>query len=294
MMGAAISTDDSAYHSWGGILLQDIVLPIRKKPFTTNEHIRYLRWSIVGIGIFAFFLSTFFPLKEFILMWFQITASIFLGGAAAAVIGGLYWSRGTTAGAWAGMISGSGLSMLGIITTQAWDHVGFLKALADEPPLNGMELATWTIVISILLYIIVSLFTCKQPHNMDKLLHRGKYKVASDHGAIAKKVPFLERVFGVGREFSLFDKIIYFGQIIWVAFWGITFVAGTIWNMTHEVSEASWRGWWGIHITILMTMIIIVAIWFTFGGGRDLFRLFHDLKNTEVRDDDDGSVHDEA
>lgn len=290
MMGASISTDDSAYHSWGGIFLQDIVMPIRKKPFTKTEHIKYLRLSIVGIGIFAFLFSTLFPLKEFILMWFQITASIFLGGAAAAVIGGLYWSRGTTAGAWVGMISGSSLSLLGIATTQAWKHVGFLQAIAEEPPLNGMELATWTIVISIILYVVVSLFTCKNPHNMDKLLNRSEYKVESDHGAIAKKVPFLERVLGVGLEFSLFDKIIYFGQIIWVAFWGITFVVGTVWNMAHDVSEESWRWWWGVHISILMIMIVTVAIWYTFGGGRDLFRLFRDLKNTEVQDDDDGTV----
>ena len=69
-------------------------------------------------------------------------------------------------------------------------------------------------------------------------------------------------------------------------------MVGTVWNMAHDVSEESWRWWWGIHSSILMTMIVIVAIWYTFGGGRDLFRLFHDLKTIEVQDDDDGTVRD--
>ena len=49
MIGSSVSTDDSAYHSWGSIFLQDVIMPFRKKPFTTVEHLKYLRWSIVLI-----------------------------------------------------------------------------------------------------------------------------------------------------------------------------------------------------------------------------------------------------
>ena len=41
----------------------------------------------------------------------------------AAIIGGLYWKRGTTAGAWCGVLSGSLLAVLGILLTQNWSDV---------------------------------------------------------------------------------------------------------------------------------------------------------------------------
>ena len=107
MIGSSVSTDDSAYHSWGSIFLQDVIMPFRKKPFSTNEHLTYLRWSIVLIGIISFIFSSLWTMKDFINMWFEITAAIYVGGASCAIIGGLYWKKGTTTGAWAGLITGS-------------------------------------------------------------------------------------------------------------------------------------------------------------------------------------------
>jgi SSS family solute:Na+ symporter len=106
----AVTTDDSYLHSWGSIFVQDIILPLRKKPFTPQEHIRTLRWSITGVAVFAYFFSLFFRQTDYILMFFALTGAIFLGGAGSVIIGGLYWKRGTAAGAWAAMTVGSVLA----------------------------------------------------------------------------------------------------------------------------------------------------------------------------------------
>ena len=46
--------DATHLHSWGSILIQDVFVPLRRKPFDTLQHIRMLRLSIIGVAIFAF------------------------------------------------------------------------------------------------------------------------------------------------------------------------------------------------------------------------------------------------
>ena len=42
----AMLAGDGAYmHSWGGIFIQDVILPFRKKPFTPKQHIFLLKLS---------------------------------------------------------------------------------------------------------------------------------------------------------------------------------------------------------------------------------------------------------
>ena len=101
IFGCAISCDDTYVHAWGSIFIQDVVLPIRKRPFKTpGNHLLALRLSIVGVALFGFIFSILFPMKGYIFMFFALTGAIYLGGAGAVIIGGLYWKRGTTAAAW--------------------------------------------------------------------------------------------------------------------------------------------------------------------------------------------------
>src|SRR5690606_34668097 len=107
IVAAAVSTDDTYLHSWGSIFIQDVVMPFRKRRLEPKPHLGLLRLAMLGVAVFAFMFSLLFPLQAYILMFFQIPGAIYLGGAGAVIIGGLYWSKGTTAGAWAAMITGS-------------------------------------------------------------------------------------------------------------------------------------------------------------------------------------------
>jgi len=127
MLGAFISTNDTYLHSWGSMLIQDVILPFRKKPLTQTQHLRLLRLSIVMVAIFIFFFSLLFQQSEYIFLFFAITGAIFAGGSGAVIIGGLYWRRGTAAAAWAAMITGSSIAVGGIIIHQ----------LTEDFPVNG-------------------------------------------------------------------------------------------------------------------------------------------------------------
>ncbi|HSH92839.1 MAG TPA: hypothetical protein VK968_01700, partial [Roseimicrobium sp.] len=109
-------------HSWGSIFVQDVILPLRKRPMAPANHIRLLRFSIAGVALFAFLFGCFFSQTEYIMMWWSITGALYVGGAGAAIIGGLYWKKGTAAGAWAALLTGSGLSISGIIARQYYGN----------------------------------------------------------------------------------------------------------------------------------------------------------------------------
>ena len=117
MMFAMLAVDGSYLHSWGSIFIQDVVLPFRKKPFTPRLHLILLRLAIVFVAIFGFCFSWLFPQNDYILMFFALTGAIF-SGAGAAIVGGLYWKKGTTAAAWTALCLGSGTAVTGIVIRQ--------------------------------------------------------------------------------------------------------------------------------------------------------------------------------
>jgi Na+/proline symporter len=122
MMAAFIGTNGTYMHSWGSIFVQDIYMPLRrqKKTLSLIEHFKVLKWAIAGVGIFAFFYSLFFEQSESILMYFALTGTIWLGGAGAVIALGLYWKRGTTAGAYTAILTGMVVAVIGFVCQRNW------------------------------------------------------------------------------------------------------------------------------------------------------------------------------
>lgn len=288
MVGASISTDNSAYHSWGSIFLQDIVMPFRKNPFTRTQHLRYLRRSIVLVGVFALVFSSIWTMKDFILMWFAITASIYIGGASCAIIGGLYWKKATTQGAWSGLITGSVLSVGGLVFLQLYPDVTFPWS---DQTINGLHISVLAIIVSYLVFIVVCLSTCKDDYNMDKMLHRGKYATLSDRSKNAfQKRSSIIRKLGITDEFSTFDKVIYLTLIAWTILYSGIFLSLTLFNMVYPLSSQAWSSIWLWLLGLKVSVAFGAGIWFAFGGLRDTFRLFEALKAIKPNEADDGTV----
>ena len=296
MIGASISTDDAAYHSWGSIFVQDVIMPFRKTALTPEQHLKYLRWSLVGVGTFAFCYSLFIRIPDYIYMYWGITEAFFTGGAGCAVVGGLYWSRGTTQGAWAGMITGGTMSLGALLLRFYWEKIEFLTRISEEAP-NGMKLAMIALGAATVVYFVVSLLTCKKKYNMDKLLHRGEYAVDDDKVEAAEKgqeVSWIARKLGFTDEFTTWDKVIYIGQYTWIGFWGIIFVIGTAYNLINDVSDEAWKSWWKIQVSIFAAMAVLVTVWYAIGGTCNVIDLYKTLKSKEIDIHDDGTVqHDE-
>jgi len=276
--------DGNHLHSWGSLFIQDVVLPLRKKSLTPEEHIRYLRWSMTGVAVFAFVFGSLFRQTEYVFMWWAVTESIYVGGAGIAIIGGLYWKKGTTAGAWSGLITGSSLATGGILARQIW---------GDSFPLNGAYIGFWASVIACVVYAIVSLLTCKEDHDMDRLLHRGKYAIQEEKKFETKseKRVIWGKIIGIDENFTRGDKFLAGGLFGWSMLWFGVLVVGSIWNLLAPWPITVWSNFWYVQaIALPILFAFITTIWFTVGGVVDMKRFFKRLKEAKVNVLDNGMV----
>jgi SSS family solute:Na+ symporter len=293
MLSAFIANCDTYLHSWGSIFVQDVILPFKKKPFETKQHMFLLRLSIFGVALFIFIFSLVFRQTEYIYMFFMITGAIFIGGAGAVVFGGLYWNRGTTLAAWAAMITGSTLSVAAVIIRQIHASHPFTgKIMGYIASQNGAILSFYASAIAIFAYISISLLGKRTAFNMDKLLHRGQYAV-DEHlqQGTGKTLTRLERVFGVTVEFNRRDKALYLATMIWTFLWIVIFVGGTVYNMFVQVSSQAWMSLWKYYTLTMVVVSIVTVLWFTIGGLLDIQYMFRLLRGLKRDDLDDGTVY---
>ena len=280
MLSAFISTHDTYLHSWGSIFIQDVIMPFKKEPYTQIQHLNALKISIIGVAVFVFFFSLLFPQSEYIFLFFAITGAIFTGGSGAVIIGGLYWKRGTTAAAWSALILGSVIAVGGIIVHQIW---------ADFF-INGQVFWGIAMGASSVIYVVVSLLGGKKEFNMDKMLHRGKYTVEEEMKIVNEAPQKGWKVFGMGKEFTKGDKFIYITTYVWTFLWVVLFVIGTLYNLSVDVEDTSWMEFWKIYVYINLAISIVVIIWFTIGGVKDMKDMFVQLKSQKIDEHDDGFV----
>ncbi|HEY8967396.1 MAG TPA: hypothetical protein VIM58_13180 [Candidatus Methylacidiphilales bacterium] len=282
------SGDSTHLHTWGGIFVQDVLVPLRRKPFSPRAHILALRLAVAGVALFAFLFGCLFRQTEYIYMWWSLTGALYVGGAGVAIIGGLYWKKGTAAGAWAALLTGSALSVGGILVRQVY---------GDRFPLNGMEISFYASLIAVALYVGVSLLTRKEDFNMDRMLHRGIYAVPEPGAAAgATSAPAGEpvtwgKLIGLDSAFSRGDRWIATGLFSWNLLWFVVFAAGCLWNLLAPWPVSAWLAFWHVAAVGLPVVITVVtAVWFTWGGVKDIRSLFALLRVQKVDVRDDGTV----
>ena len=134
----------------------------------------------------------------------------------------------------------------------------------------------------------------KEPFNLDRILHRGKYNIDGENKE-ALKLTFhhlFSKVLGITKDYTTGDKVIAyvcFFQSLILGFF--TFLGVIIWN-----TITPWPlEWWGTYFFIVLLIIplgltIISVFWFGIGGVIDLFRLFRDLKVRVDNPLDNGQV----
>lgn len=276
--------DSNHLHSWGGIFVQDVILPLRRTPLTPEQHIRWLRWGMVGVAGFAFGFGALFRQTEYIMMWWQVTTAVFVGGAGSAIIGGLYWKKGTTTGAWCATILGSVLSCGGILARQIW---------GERFPFNGLQVGFFASAVAVCAYVVVSLLSCREEFNLERMLHRGPYARRDEtapetHGA---KLPLWQRLIGFDRDFSRADKWVAGTLFGWSLLGVALLVVGTIWNAVAPWPESAWSRYWQVvAIGAPVVVAVVSGLWFTWGAARDLRRLFARLRLARGSPLDNGRV----
>ncbi len=289
-------------HNYGGTLLQDVILPLRRKPLDQATHVTWLRGTIFFVAAFACCFSILYKPVDYLVMIIQLIGAIYLGGVGIVVWGGLYWRRGSTAGAWAALLIGSSFGVLFNLVQQFWTSLNplaqqllgpgrlatYLAAHPDHCPLNGQQLTLITALTAGLAYMLISLCSRREPFPLDKMLHREQAAPA----AAAPRRSWVARIIDIDHHFTRSDKALAYGTVIWSLFW--KFFALFILAWTFAVRPLSDRWWFeytmitGVWLTAVIG--IIVTVWFTIGVTRDLLDLFRTLKAVTREEQDDGTV----
>jgi SSS family solute:Na+ symporter len=306
MMIMGLFAGDSGHmHSWGSIFVQDVILPLRKTPMTPRQHLWALRIAVLFVATFGFIFSLLFQQTQYIQMWWNLTSAVFVGGAGAAIIGGLYWKRGTTGAAWSAQIAGSICAVLGILLTNnaAWAWIGPRLSMLgiDAPPkfwFNGTQMGFFAACMAVITYIVVSLLTCRSPFDLDRMLHRGKYAVAPED---LKKKPLnlrerlrMKNILQFSSEFSFADKVASAGIFWFAIFLLLVNIVVTVWNLGFGEWPVRWWSHYWLIFSIALPFVVAVftLIWFGIGGTRDIIAFFAALRTLQRDATDDGRVKD--
>ncbi|MBR3085899.1 MAG: sodium:panthothenate symporter [Kiritimatiellae bacterium] len=332
---AMLSTDDTRIYSAALTIAQDVVLPLRKKPFTPQGHVWMIRIVAILIGVFFLFGSYFMKQLDYLQMFVTLACSMWVSGAGPVMLFGLYSRIGTTAAAWTSLVT-STISSIGFVLVQRnWADVVYpalvraglmercdriLRALSVpfdpwivwkmDPvkcPVNTIEFTFFLSVFCLALYAIVSKLTCKEPFNLDRMLHRGEYALESEGRRVEgpahvtapirlwrgiRAVP--KALIGITPEYSRGDKWIAWGVFAHNFIYGfcLCFLATVVWNGFHRWPIRWWGGYFLVrHFAVPCLIAVFSTVWFGVGGFLGLRQLFRDLANRgEIDPDDDGRV----
>ena len=272
MIAASISTLDTYFLTWAGVFTQDVASPLKKKEMPQQQRIKWLRWSVVGVAAFVYLFSILWKPTEYIFMYFAITATIYTGGAGAVILGGLYWRRGTTKGAWAAMIWGLLGSVVSIVCLQIYSDSGWWPGW-----LNGMSMAVLISLISIGVYVVVSLLTVAEKVDLEQLLHRPSKK---------EKRGLSERWRGIFSRDNIFELAV--GGVAALLLFAI--LGTLVYSRFYEIPLGRWLSFWKGYAFLFYFLSIPITLWFLVGSIRDIVVLINRLNSEVVDEEDDGQI----
>ncbi len=291
MLGAMIASMNTLLHAWGSIFVQDVILPFRKTPFTPKTHMRLLRIAIFGVAVILYLISLLYKQNQDIWLFWAIIGCFYYAGAGAALIFGLYWRRGTTAAAWAGLISGIMLTAVGYLIIQNSPEKAIVFSLGDAVfKLDAQRTTFFIMLISIVVYVITSLFSKQPPFDFDKLFHRGAYALEEEKSQTFEEPVKGLKALGINKHFTKRDKFVYFIILVNTIFTFGAFLCITIMNMFHVASDRFWSIVWLVYIWNVIISGSIVTVWFLIGGGMNLKELLAALRSAKQNTLDDGMV----
>ena len=156
MLAAFISTVDTYLLCWSTVITNDIICPLWPKKISTRAHLWLLKIFVALIALFLYVFGTLYQPAESIWVYITMTGVMMLGSGII-LIGGLYWSRGSTAGAYAAVIFCCLLPAIELILK---------RIFSGELPVSTQHFALGAIVSGILFYVVFSLLFPDKPNEI--------------------------------------------------------------------------------------------------------------------------------
>ncbi len=142
MLAADMSTDSAYMLTWGSVIYNDILAPLRKKPWSEKKGLLWNRMIVALIGLFLLFYGLWYPLKGDLWTYLGVTATIYLSSISALLIAACYWKKANNWGAAAAILFGASIPVLFLVLEQLEATAGLAKKIG--PYYSGI--ATYLLV----------------------------------------------------------------------------------------------------------------------------------------------------
>ena len=171
MFAAFMSTHDSYLLAWSGVIVRDVVSPIKAMlakssgaraadgtwgGLSSEREIYWVRAIVVILAAFLAIFGALYQLPETAFRFMYVTGSIYFAGCVGTVVLGLYWKKANTPGAYCALILGALVPLNFLIMTESQDSVpGFLLPLVENSNLVGLT----SLIVGGLSMLIVATLT---------------------------------------------------------------------------------------------------------------------------------------
>lgn len=107
MLAAEMSTDSSYLLAWSSVIYNDIICPLKKKPFSERVGLVVNGLLVVAIGLFLLFYGLWYKIPGRAWDYLQITGQIYFSSMSVLLVCGLYWKYAHAWGGYAALVLGA-------------------------------------------------------------------------------------------------------------------------------------------------------------------------------------------
>jgi SSS family solute:Na+ symporter len=120
MLAADMSSTSSYMITWGSVIYNDILAPLRKTPWSEKRGLLWNRAIVALIGVFLLFYGLWYPLKGDVYAYLLVTGTIYLASISTMLIACCYWKGANNWGAAGAIILGAIIPIACLVIEQTW------------------------------------------------------------------------------------------------------------------------------------------------------------------------------
>ena len=129
MLAADMSTDSSYMLTWCSVIYNDILAPLRKRPWSERKGLFWNRTIIAVIGIFLLLYGLWYPLKGDLWTYLGVTGTIYLASISVLLIACCYWKRANSWGAVASIVVSAAIPVSYLVMEQLPSTAALAKSI---------------------------------------------------------------------------------------------------------------------------------------------------------------------
>jgi SSS family solute:Na+ symporter len=122
MLAASMSTYSAYVLAWSSVLARDVIGCTRKTDLPDRTVIAITRVGAVLVGIFLLVFGLWYKIPDTAFQYLVVTGSMYVSGALACVVGGMYWPKANRVGAYAALALG-GIVPAGFLLLESFRDV---------------------------------------------------------------------------------------------------------------------------------------------------------------------------